>query len=66
MSALQRFFLRLFDRKAKQSVPRHTVRFMEMSNLVCPLYRDSTVALNLKKIFFAHSFTPPPKLSKAT
>ena len=44
MSALQRFFLRQFDRKAKQSVPRHTVRLIEVSALQCvrfieiPLY----------------------------
>ena len=45
VSALQRFFLRQFGRKAEQSVPRHTVRLIEMSALQCvrfieiPLYR---------------------------
>ena len=33
VSALQRFFLRQFDRKTKQSVPRHTVRLSEVSAL---------------------------------
>ena len=30
MSALYIFFLRQFDRKAKQSVPRHTVGLMKV------------------------------------
>ena len=45
MSALQKLFLRQFDRKAEQSVPHYTVRLIEMSALQCvrfieiPLYR---------------------------
>ena len=43
VSALERYFLR-FDCKADQSVPRHTVRLVEVSALLCvpfieiPLY----------------------------
>ena len=33
MSAIYRFFLRKLDRKAKQSVPRHTVRLMKVCAL---------------------------------
>ena len=35
MSALQRFFLRQFFCKTKQSVPRHTVRLIEVSAQIC-------------------------------
>ena len=35
VSALWRSFLRQFDRKAKQSVPRHTFRLIEVSALQC-------------------------------
>ena len=39
-SALQRFFLRQLDRKAKQSVPSHTVRLIEVSHLWCVRFTE--------------------------
>ena len=51
MSVLQRFFLRQFDRKAKQSVPRHTVRLMEVSSSQCvPLQRFHCIQIISQRI----------------